>query len=382
MPHEAMSAVEIALRIAAGVVLTLMNAFFVVTEFALTRLRQLPEEEFRDHPGLRRAWKMTEELEIYLTGCQVGISLSSILLGIVTEPAISALLYPLFEAVGLPERVIPATSVVIAIVILNLIHKIWGEQAPTYLGVERPKEVARWTATAHYWWCKAIYPVMYFGDGMAKWTLKLFGVEMKRSWMEGEGEDGQGEGSSTARPASRAELRREMGDILSRGRLPADRRQEVIRALEIDEIPVRDIMVPRERILAVSTGRSIEENLATMASDHLSRFPLVGESLDDFRGILYLPEVFRAYDALRAGETTLEEIAVEPLVVPADLPVARLIDRFQHARQELALVEERVEERDGDGDDGGDGSRGRIVGLVTVTEAFEAISGDVEDPYD
>ena len=296
------------------------------------------------------------------------MSAVEIALRIAAEPAVTALFFPLFQAIGLPERAIPATSVVIAIVILNLVHKVWGEQAPTYLGVEEPKKVARWTATPHYWWCKATYPLILIGDGMAKWTLKLFGVEMKRSWMEGEGEDedGQGEGSSTARPASRAELRREMGDILSRGRLPADRREEVIRALEIDEIPVRDIMVPRERILAVSTGRSIEENLATMASDHLSRFPLVGESLDDFRGILYLPEVFRAYDALRAGETTLEEIAVEPLVVPAGLPVSRLIDRFQHAHQELALVEEQD----------------RIVGLVTVTEAFEAISGDVEDPYD
>jgi CBS domain containing-hemolysin-like protein len=102
----------------------------------------------------------------------------------------------------------------------------------------------------------------------------------------------------------------------------------------------------------------------------------VGESVDDFRGILYLPAVFRAYDALRSGDTTLEEIAVEPLVVPAGLPVARLIDRFQHARQEIALVEES------DGSAEANGGRGRIVGLVTVTEAFEAISGDVEDPYD
>jgi CBS domain containing-hemolysin-like protein len=377
MPHETMSAVEIALRIAAGVILILTNAFFVVTEFALTRLRQLPEEEFRDHPGLRRAWKMTEKLEIYLTGCQVGISLSSILLGIVAEPAVTALLHPLFEAVRVPERAIPATSVVVSIVILNLVHKVWGEQAPTYLGVEAPKQVARRTATPHYWWCKATYPLILIGDGMAKWTLKLFGVEMSRSWTEeGTGEDGD-DRSSEARPASRAELRREMGDILSRGRVPADRREEVIRALEIDEIPVRDIMVPRDRILAVSTERSIEENLETMRSDHLSRFPLVGESVDDFRGILYLPAVFRAYDALRSGETTLEEIAVEPLVVPAGLPVSRLIDRFQQARQEIALVEE-----ESDGSAEANGGRGRIVGLVTVTEAFEAISGDVEDPYD
>jgi CBS domain containing-hemolysin-like protein len=373
-----MRALEITLRLGIGVVLILANAFFVMTEFALTRLRQLPEEDFQKEGRLRRAWEMTEKLEIYLTSCQVGISLTSILLGILTEPAVTYLLRPVFDAVGLEGKTARIVSVVVAVAILNLIHKIWGEQAPTYLGVERPLDVARWTSGAHYWWTKVMYPVVFVGDGIAKWTLKLFGVEMERSWVGAEeGEEGSGGGGDDERREgvderkkherrSYPEIRREMGQLLAGGGVPADRREEVIRALEIDRIPVGDIMVPRDEMVTVSTEKPFEENLETLRRGDLSRFPLVGDSVDDPRGTLYLPAVFRHLDDLRSGAKTLDDIAVEVVTVPSDLPVSRLIDRLQQARQELALVEEND----------------RVVGLVTLTEAFEVIAGESEDPYD
>ncbi len=134
--------VDIAVRLAAGFGLVLVNAFFVTTEFALTRIRQLPAEDFEGSRNLRRAWEMTERLEIYLTGCQLGISVSSILLGVIAEPAFTALLEPLFGAVDWSAGTRHVVAVTLAVVLMNLIHKIWGEQAPTYLGVERPREVS------------------------------------------------------------------------------------------------------------------------------------------------------------------------------------------------------------------------------------------------
>lgn len=91
-----MNGVEISLRLFAGLLLILANGFFVAIEFALTRVRQYPRSEF-DIPGLRRAWEMTEDLEIYLTSCQVGISATSIAVGIVAEPALASLIDPVFE---------------------------------------------------------------------------------------------------------------------------------------------------------------------------------------------------------------------------------------------------------------------------------------------
>lgn len=361
-----MSTLEIVVRILGGVVLTLANAFFVVAEFALTRLRQLDGSEFQDHPSLRRAWKMTDKLEFYLTGCQLGISSTSVLLGIVAEPAVTASIKPLMQLLQVPDRAVPAVSIVVSVVIINLVHKIWGEQAPTYLGVERPKQVAQFTALPLYWWCKIAYPAIYAGDGLAKATLRLIGVEMTRSWTQ-EGGTSESAGSDPGEEQSYRGLRRQMGEVLARGGLPDDRQREVIKALEIDEIPVRDIMVPRKEMIAPSIHKSTRENLRIMSHERrFSRFPLVGDQPEDFLGIVYVPDLFRNYDRLRRGEVQLIDLATPPLKVPADLPVSKLIDRFQEENQELALVE----------------SEGKIVGLVTITEAFETIAGQVDDPFD
>ena len=355
---ESIGSTDLVLRLVGGVLLTMANAFFVVTEFALTRLPQLDPAD--DPPGLETAREITDRLEIYLTGCQLGITTSSILLGVVAEPAFTHLLLPVIGLFGLPEAVVRGTSVVVGIVIINLIHKIWGEQAPTYLGVERPRQVARYNAWLLKGWVKVAYPFIMLGDGLAKMTLRLFGVEVKRSWTEAEadGEEPAPDGVSA--------VRRKMGEILSRTDLSKERRGEIIRALEIEEVPLRDIMVPRAHVTALTTGDSLEENIATMRSHSYNRYPLIGASWDDFRGSIYTAAVFRDLDALEAGEKTLDVIAHPPLTLPADLPVSDSIDRFQEENQELALVVE-------DGD---------VVGLVTATDAFEAIAGELEDPID
>ncbi|MGK7311878.1 MAG: CNNM domain-containing protein [Candidatus Longimicrobiales bacterium M2_2A_002] len=369
-----MSTLEIVVRIAAGVVLTSTNAFFVVTEFALTRLRQFSERRVREDRRLRRGWEMTEELEIYLTGCQLGITTSSILLGVVAEPAVTHLLRPVFQAVGLQGATASTVSVIAAVVVINLIHKIWGEQAPTYLGVERPLEVARWAAPVLYWWTKVTYPVIKLGDGAAKLTLRAIGVEMERSWVEQEaeapsGESGREPGRSEdrdGRAGPRGSLLEEMGEVLARSGVAPDRREEVLRAVEIEDVPVREIMVPASDVVAWSEDAPLEENLDRVREAGFSRYPLIGDGLGDYRGILYASSLLPALDAIRAGDTGVRELAAEPVEVRPEMAVADFIDYLQDQAQELALV------RDGD----------EVVGLVTVTDAVEAILGELRDPLD
>ena len=357
--------IETVLRLLAGVALILANAFFVVTEFALTRLRQFSEDEIGDEPGIRRAWAMTEELEIYLTGCQLGITSSSILLGVVAEPAVTAILEAAVGLAGVGTGSRHVVSVVVSVVLINLVHKIWGEQAPTYLGVERPLGVLRRLARPLDWWTRATKPVIMAGDGLAKWTLGLFGVQIERSWTEAEEE--APEGAEGAGPITSAvELRQQMRSVLRRGDIRNDRRREILNALEIQDIPIRKVMVPRDEVVVLSTERGLEENLATIRESPYARFPLVGTDLDDVRGTVYLPSLFRRLESLQRGELELADVASEPLVLDAELPVSEAIDRFQEARQELAFVRED----------------GRVAGVLTATDAFEAITGELEDPLD
>lgn len=347
------------IRLLGGVMLLLSNGFFVTTEFALTRVRQFGEEQFQER-GLKRAWEMTERLEIFLSGCQVGITISSIGLGVVAEPAVAAVLDPLVVAIGLtpPSSTGHTTvAVLVGFGLINLLHVIIGEQAPTYLGIERTKFVAKYGAPLLYWWTKLMFPVIFVADRVAKSILGLFGVSIERSWAEEEFDE---------EPSSRSALRRQMGETLTNAGITEERRQEILNALEIGNTRVEEIMNPREDIYALSTEADLETNLDRISSSPHVRFPLVGESLEDFVGIVYTPAVFRHMGDLTDGSLDLTEIAAPPMTVSNDTMVSDLIDQFQAENQELALV---IED-------------GKVVGLVAATDAFEAIIGELEDPLD
>ena len=348
----AMPPLEIGLRVAAGVALILINAYFVAIEFGLTRLRQYPESEM-DTPGLRRAWEMTDDLEFYLTTCQVWISGTSIALGIVAEPGLAALFAPLFENTALASA---GAGSLLGFFLINMVHLTHGEQTPTYLGVERSKQVAKYGSRPLYWFAWLISPLIKFGDWVAKATLGLFGVEMTGSWTEAEEEVLE----------TRAELRNRLGSMMEEVELPEERRQEVLNALDVDELAVREVLTPADEVISLSTTVSAEENLDRIRDTPHSRFPLVGDDLNEFEGIVYAPSIVSRFDQLRDGGLTFADVAAPPMTVSADASVSDAYDRFQAESQELALV---IED-------------GEVVGLLTATDAMEAVMGQLEDPLD
>ncbi len=352
-----MNPLELAVRLVAGVGLILANAFFVAIEFALTRARQYTEDEFvgdaDSDSALERAWEMTHDLEIYLTTCQVGITASSIAVGIVAEPALAAIFEPLFENSALASV---GAGGIIAFLLINLVHLTHGEQTPTYLGVERSRTVCRYGATPLYWFHRLISPVITLGDAVAKWTLRLMGVEMTGAWLETEEDVIE----------SRADLRNRVGSVLEEGDVSEERREEVLNALAVGEQPVSEVMLPAEEIVALSTAVDPEENFRRMAENPHTRYPLIGEELTEFAGIVYTPILTRQREALAEGDVDFESLAAPPMTLSPDVDVSDAIDQFQAENQELALV---IED-------------GEVVGMVTVTDMLEAIMGDLEDPID
>ncbi|WP_408958673.1 CNNM domain-containing protein [Natrinema sp. 74] len=349
-----MDTLVIAGRLIAGVLLILANGFFVAIEFGLTRARQFTEEEFvGGDPALERAWMMTDELEIYLTTCQVGITASSIAVGIVAEPALAAIFEPFFANTVLATI---GGGAVLAFLIINLVHLTHGEQTPTYLGVERSRMVCRYGAAPLYWFNRLISPLIWIGDGVAKWTLKLFGIEMTGAWLETEEDVIE----------SRADLRNKLGSVLEEGELPEERREEIMNAFQIGEQSISELMVPPEEIVTLSTEDGPEENFRKMEDRPQTRYPLVGDELTDFRGIVYTPIFVRHREELAEGDIDFEELAAPPMTLSPDADVSDAVDQFQAENQELALV---IED-------------GEVVGLVTVTDLLEAVMGDIEDPLD
>ena len=347
-----MEPLEIGLRILGGIVLIGVNAYFVAIEFALTRLRQYPESEFNT-PGLELAWEMTNDLEFYLTTCQVWISGTSIALGIIAEPGLAALFEPLFENTTLAS--IGAGSL-LGFLLINLVHLTHGEQTPTYLGVERSKQVAQYGARPLYWFSKILAPAIWVGDSVAKATLGLFGIKMTQSWTE----------TGEEVIETRADLRNELGSVLNEGELAEERSEEVMNALAIGEQSVGEVMIPPEEIVALSTEDDPESNFRKLEEHPHTRYPLIGADLTEFRGIVYSPALFNRREELSAGNGAFTELAAPTMTLSPDTDVSDAIDQFQAERQEIALVIE-------DGD---------VVGLVTVTDLLETIIGDLEDPLD
>ncbi|ACV11773.1 protein of unknown function DUF21 [Halorhabdus utahensis DSM 12940] len=351
-----MNSLELTIRLLAGVFLILTNGFFVAIEFALTRARQYTEEEFvgdGSNAGLRRAWEMTQDLELYLTTCQVGITASSIAVGIVAEPALAAIFEPIFHNTVLASI---GSGGIIAFLIINLVHLTHGEQTPTYLGVERSRWVSKYGAVPLYWFHWLISPIISLGDGIAKLTLKLFGVEMTGAWLETEEEVIE----------TRADLRNRVGSALEEGGLNQERRDEVMNALAIGEQPVQEVMVDAEEIVALSTAVDPQENFRLMEEHPHTRYPLIGDDLADFEGIIYLPALSRYREELATGEVDFAELAAPPMTLSPDVDVSDAVDQFQAENQELALV---IED-------------GEVVGMVTVTDLLESVMGDIDDPID
>ncbi len=222
--------------------------------------------------------------------------------------------------------------------------------------MEKPLEVSALFAPVLYGWTWLAYPVIFVGDHLAKATLRLMGIQLTRSWTD-EGEE---------KIQSRADLREHLGRLLSEGELSDERRKEVLNALDIEARTTRSIMIDRSDIRAIRVDRSFEENLELIDETRYARYPLIDNHPDRFLGIIYLPALLPNIKALRNGSLSWQEIAVEPMSVPADLPVSELVDRFQAERQEMAMVTEGE----------------NVVGLVTSTDALEAIIGELRDPYD
>ncbi|MBP1986692.1 CNNM domain-containing protein [Halolamina salifodinae] len=351
-----METLELTLRLLAGLGLILTNGFFVAIEFALTRARQFSEEEFLGDGGskaLQRAWEMTHDLELYLTTCQVGITASSIAVGIVAEPALAAIFEPLFRNTALASA---GAGAILAFLLINLVHLTHGEQTPTYLGVERSRVVCKYGATPLYWCNRLILPIIKLGDWVAKATLGLFGVEMTGAWLETEEEVIE----------TRADLHKRLGSVLSEGQIPEERHEEILNTLTIGDRAVREVMVPEEEIVTLSTAVDAAENFRRMEEHPHTRYPLIGEGLQDFRGIVYFPMLARYRDGVAEGEVDFTNLSAPPMTLSHDTSVSDAIDQFQIEGQELALVVE----------DGG------VIGMVTVTDLLESITGEMEDPID
>jgi len=352
------------LRIFVVVLLVALNAFFVAAEFAIVSVRDTRIQQLIDarRTGARTVQRLQQRLDDFLPAVQFGVTLASLALGWIGEPAIAQLL--LGPLSGLPYAVVYAHSaaVVIAFVTITYFHVILGELVPKSLALQRVEQVALSVAGPMDVFITISRPLIHLMTRSANAVLRLFGSRLMR------------EGGMH----SPEELKLILTSSRRLGLLPPMQEEIMHRALDLENMTVREILVPRQSIFSLAADMTLEEAMARVVEDQHSRVPVYDPKLgkEHIVGVLYSKDLSRfMHLRLTARSRALppemmlrvRHIMRDVLVIPETKPVLDLLAEFRRRKRHLAIVVDEY---------------GSTVGLVTVEDALEQIVGEIEDEFD
>ena len=340
------------LYILAAFLLVILNGFFVAAEFALVKLRHTQAVGLAERIGWRGRILLGvhEHLDAYLSACQLGITLSSLGLGWIGEPAFASLLEPVFEHFGgLEPETVHIISFIFAFTIISYLHIVLGELAPKSLAIRRPERMSVWTATPLYVFYWAMYPAIWLLNASANWMLKVFGLDAT---------------SSHEHHYSRDELKL----ILHANRAIRDSSETfamMSHALDLPELVAGDLLRTRDQLGALHDGQDQQEVLKEIRKSQFSRYPWFDAGFEHVRGILHVKDLLLAM-AEKGTIGDMTTLLRPAIVVPLDTPVLEMLRRFRTGRTQFALVTE---------------DSGRVVGFFTLFDVVQIVVGDIEDEH-
>ncbi len=337
-----------------AIFLVLLNAFFVAAEFAIVKVRATRLAELATG-GSRRAHlarRATEDLDSYLSGTQLGITLASLGLGWVGEPAFATLIGPPLEYLGLwSANTVHSLSVSAAFVFITFMHIVLGELVPKSLAIQRTEGVALWVAPPLVAFHRLFTPALWFLNASSGLCLRLLKVDPT---------------NAIERAHSEEELRLLLAQSRRSGRLSRSKGDMLENVLAYSRRTARHIMVPRAEIAYVSTDRPLDENLEILRGGDHTRFPLCSGDIDHVVGLIHIKDLFRLTTPLRDSAELLP-LKRDILFVPESRRLDLLQRDFQQARVHMAIVLDEY---------------GGTSGLVTLEDVIEEIVGEIEDEFD
>ncbi len=295
------------LGLLAVLVLTAGTGYFVAQEFAYVaadRLALAREAEAGDKRAAR-AVKVLERLSFMLSGAQLGITVTGLVVGFLAEPSVSALLRPALTGTGLPEGAVSAVSVTLAFVMATVVQMVLGELAPKNLALAVPERLAKSLSTSTLAYLKVVGPVVHLFDAAANKLLRRVGIEPVEELHHG---------------ATLEELSHLIGESHEQGQLPRANAELLDHALEFSERTLDEVMVPSVDVAYVRAGAPATEVVQLIAKHGHSNYPVTGERHDDIKGVIGVRELMRL-PAARSERLTAGELARRPLLLPDTLPL-------------------------------------------------------------
>ena len=338
-------------NLALVVFLVLANGFFVASEFALVGVRRSRIATLAESGDQRaqRLLELVDNLNAYISATQLGITLASLALGWIGEPAVAHLLeIPLKGYVS--ETVLHTISFTIAFSIITFLHIVLGELAPKTLALERAEKTALAIALP----MQIFYKTFYFPIKLLDWagtrTVRLFGLHHS---------------SEHASIYTEEELRQLIDISRQSGHLEEEEQQLIHRVFDFSEAEVREAMIPRISVDALPANATLEETKAAFRTLGYSRLPVYSERLDNIIGVLFRRDLEPYLESPDGFE--IEKLLHPPLYIPASARLGSVLRQMQAAQTHLAVV---VDEHGG------------MEGIVTLEDLLEEIVGEINDEFD
>lgn len=338
------------LYVAAALLLVLLNGFFVAAEFALVKLRHTQAATLAEDHGWRGRVlaNVHGHLDTYLSACQLGITLASLALGWIGEPAFAHLLEPLFTRFGVGAETNAVVSLVIAFTLISYLHIVLGELAPKSLAIRRPEAMSLWTAAPLYAFYWLMYPAIRLLNASANLMLRWIGLDADPHGAE--------------QHYSREELKLILHAKRAGRGNAVDEYTMMQYAMDLPELVVGDLLRTRDQLASLRDGQGRDEVLAEFRNTRYSRYPWF-DADDRVRGILHMKDLLYAIAENDAFDD-ITSLLRPPILLPLHTRIVDVLQRFRAGHTHIALGVE---------------DSGRVVGFFTLEDILELIVGDIED---
>jgi CBS domain containing-hemolysin-like protein len=341
------------LGLLAVIVLTAGTGYFVAQEFAYVAADRLALQSEADAGDKRaaRALKVQERLSFMLSGAQLGITVTGLIVGFLAEPAFATLLDPVLSGMGVPEAAATGVALVTAFLLATVIQMVLGELGPKNLALAVPERLAKSLASSTLAYLKIAGPVVHVFDSVANKLLRKVGIEPAEELHHG---------------ATLEELGRLIDESHEHGQLTHDTAQLLDHALEFSDRTLAEVMVPRVDVSYVRATDPASSVVALIGEHGHSHYLVVGERIDDITGVLGVRELMRATPP-ELADAQAGPLARAALLLPDTLPLPGAVEQMQAAGEEFAVVLDEY---------------GGLAGIVTLEDIAEELVGDIADETD
>jgi CBS domain containing-hemolysin-like protein len=330
-----------------------MNAFFVVAEFAMVKVRRSQIEILATGGSTTAKYAQTvvNDLNSYLSACQLGITVASLALGWIGEPAVSQIFGPLLGYFGLDEATIHTLSIVIGFLLITMLHIVLGELVPKSLAIMSTERFATGTAMPLVFFYKATYPIMWVFNHTTNGLLRLLGYSTADADHE------------TAH--SDEEIQILVEESYKHGLIDKTEYTYVDNIFDCTDKNARDIMIPRTDMVSVFKTDSVDSIIETAIREKYTRYPVCDASRDNVVGFLNIRDL---YELKIRGDVKSIDGLIRPIItVPEGILINDLLKKFQKENENIAVVIDEY---------------GGTAGIVTVEDILEEIVGNLCDEYD